>query len=263
MPTAVAPALPRAPRLTPHKRRILIVDDHEILRCGWHYLISVEDDLEICGEAGTVQDALDLLEPSKPDIVVTDLLLPDRNGLELVRELHTTHPEIPVLVVSMYDERIYCERVLRAGACGYVMKEAASDQLVNAIRRVLSGRHYVSEALLETLMGESVRQTHPTLPLNRLTNREMEVFELIGQGLSQDDISKHLGIKPRTVEAHRTNIRKKLGLRNSKELLTFAVRYYQSGLAPGGWILATPDEPEGEPPRSGDENAPCPDFAGD
>lgn len=210
------------------RKRILVVDDHEILRCGWHQLISVEDDLEICGEAGTVSEALNLVEQCHPDIVVTDISLPGRNGLELVKELKLNHPEIPVLVVSMHDEKVYGERVLRAGGRGYVMKETASDQLVDAIRQVLRGKPYVSEALSSAFLEGMFIGTPAKFPIDRLTNRELEVFDLIGKGHSQLEIAQTLGVEPRTIEAHRTNIRKKLGLPDSHALFRFAVRRFES-----------------------------------
>jgi DNA-binding NarL/FixJ family response regulator len=213
---------------TPRRKRILVVDDHEILRCGWHQLISVEDDLEICSEAGSVPEALKLVEQCHPDIVVTDITLPGCSGLELVKELKMLHPDIPVLVVSMHDERVYGERVLRAGGRGYVMKETASDQLVDAIRQVLRGKTYVSEALASVFLEGMFLGAPAKFPIDRLTNRELEVFDMIGRGHSQMEIAEALGVEPRTIEAHRTNIRKKFGLPDSNALFRFAVRRYES-----------------------------------
>lgn len=211
------------------RKRILVVDDHALLRCGWHQLIAPEDDLEICGEAASVEEALRKVDELRPDIVVTDITLPGRNGLELVKDLKVLYPDIPVLVVSMHDERLYGERVFRAGGFGYIMKESASEQLVAAIRQVLLGKHYVSQTLSDLFLGGMSGAAAARFPLDRLTDRELEVFDLIGHGRSQAEIAKQLGIEPRTVEAHRTNIRKKLDLPDSNALFRFAVRWFESG----------------------------------
>ena len=219
-----------SPRI--RKRRIVVVDGHEILRCGWRHIFALADDLEICGEASTVADALILVEQTQPDLVVTGLVLPDRSGLEFVKEVTKRHPKIPVLAVSMHVERIYAQRVLKAGGMGYITKEAASDRLVEAIRQVLSGRRYVSPAQTAAYLTGMVKGGHLCSPLDHLTNREMEVLELIGRGLSLEEIANLLSVASRTVEAHRTNIRRKLDLADSDELFIYAVRLYQSGLQP-------------------------------
>ena len=229
---AVASAPQRDSSPSPaRKHRILVVDDHKVVIMGWRYLIAVEDDLEICGEAGTVAEALELLERTHPDIVVTDLALPGRNGLELVKEIHRLRPEIPVLVMSMFDEKLYGERVLKAGSLGYMMKEVAPDQLVDGVRKVLRGEHCISPALFELYVGGLVggKFAKAKLPIDQFTYREMQIFNLIGQSWRQERIAKHLDIRPRTVEAHQANMRKKLGLANAKELYQYAVRYYESG----------------------------------
>lgn len=218
-----------APQPSPRPRkRVLVVDDHPLLRGGWHQLLAAEDDLEICGEAGTVPEALSAVEELRPDIVVTDITLPGRSGLDLVKELKEVHPEIPVLVVSMHDEKLYGERVLKAGGWGYIMKEAASEQLVAAIRQVLMGQHYVSQSLYDHFLGGMAGGTRTRFPLDRLTDRELEVFALIGRGKGQAQIAADLGVEPRTIEAHRTNIRKKLNFADSGELFRFAVQWFES-----------------------------------
>lgn len=222
------PILFSQPVQSAHRKRVLVVDDHELLRRGWRDLFAAEDDLEICGEAASVDEGLSQVEQLRPDVVITDLAFPGRNGLELVKDLRSLHPEIPVLVVSMYDEALFGERALKAGAFGYVMKEAASEHLVGAIRQVLLGEHYVSRALSRRYFAGMAAGAPPKFPIDRLTPKEMEVFELIGKGYAQNDIAKHLHVKPRTVEAHRTNMRKKLGLPNSKALLRYAVRCVES-----------------------------------
>ncbi len=216
---------------SPERKRVLIVDDHALLRGGWHQLIDPEPDLEICGEAASASDALRLMERMRPDIVVTDISLPGRSGLELIKDLRSLHPQVPVLVVSMHDERLYGERVLKAGGRGYLMKEVASEELITAIRQVLRGRPYVSQSLSEVFLRGMVAGTSPVFPLDRLTDRELEIFGLIGNGKSQGEIAKQLGIEPRTVEAHRAHIRKKLGLPDSNALLRFAVRWFETAEA--------------------------------
>jgi DNA-binding NarL/FixJ family response regulator len=213
--------------------KILLVDDHPLLREGLGRLIEAEPELEICGMAGSVQEALALVEANQPDLVVTDLTLPGRNGLELIKDLRALHPEIPVIVLSMHDEMIYAERVLRAGGRGYIMKNTPPDRLLEAIRVVLGGgvfaSHAVTSHLLRTL-STGKGQPKPTFPLERLTDREMEVFELIGQAKSNHEIASRLGISPRTVDAHRTHIREKLGLSDGNELTRHAIRWIEVGM---------------------------------
>ena len=210
--------------------KILIVDDHPVVRGGLQSIIDGRDGLAVCGTAGSVQEALARVEATRPDLVLTDLGLPGRNGIELIKDLRTLHPELPVLVMSMHDELIYAERVLRAGGRGYVAKEAPAELLLQAIRRVLDGGVFVSELVtnhfLHGLSGNSGRKT--SFPIQRLTDRELEVFEHIGRGKSTHDIADQLGISPRTVDAHRTHIREKLGLGDGNELIRFAVRWVES-----------------------------------
>ena len=213
--------------------RILLVDDHPLLREGLGRLIAADDKLSICGMAGTVQEALALVESEKPDLVITDLTLPGRNGLELIKDLGATHPEIPTMVLSMHDEIIYAERVLRAGGCGYVMKDTSPDRLLEAIHVVLGGGVFASPAVtnhfLQTLSpGKS--PSKPSFPMERLTDREMEVFELIGHAKSNHEISCQLGISPRTVDAHRAHIREKLGLGDGNDLTRQAIRWVEVGM---------------------------------
>lgn len=213
--------------------KILLVDDHPLLREGLGRLIAADTKLRICGMAGTVQEALVLVESEKPDLVITDLTLPGRNGLELIKDLGATHPEIPVMVLSMHDEIIYAERVLRAGGSGYVMKDTSPDRLLEAIRVVLGGGVFASPAVtthfLQTL-SPGKGQSKPSFPMERLTDREMEVFELIGHAKSNHEISCQLGISPRTVDAHRSHIREKLGLGDGNDLTRQAIRWVEVGM---------------------------------
>lgn len=213
--------------------RILLVDDHPLLREGLTRLISNESGMTICGTAGSVQEALAMVESEKPDLVITDLTLPGRNGLELIKDLGATHPKIPTIVLSMHDELFYAERVLRAGGRGYVMKDAAPEHLLKAIRTVLDGRVFASPTVtthfLQTL-SPGKPQSKPSFPLERLTDREMEVFELIGNAKSNHDIACRLGISPRTLDAHRAHIREKLGLGDGNELTRYAIRWVEIGM---------------------------------
>lgn len=213
--------------------RILLVDDHPLLREGLARLISGESGMTLCGTASSVQEALAMVEAEKPNLVITDLTLPGRNGLELIKDLGATHPEIPTIVLSMHDELFYAERVLRAGGRGYVMKDAPPDHLLKAIRTVLDGGVFASPAVtshfLQALSPGST-QTKPSFPLERLTDREMEVFELIGKAKSNHDIACRLGISPRTLDAHRAHIREKLGLGDGNELTRYAIRWVEIGM---------------------------------
>jgi DNA-binding NarL/FixJ family response regulator len=218
--------------MIPSPKKILIVDDHPVVREGLENIIEGKDGLTVCGTAGSVQAALALVDDARPDLVLTDLGLPGRNGIELIKDLRTLHPELPVLVMSMHDELIYAERVLRAGGRGYIAKEAPSEILLRAIRRVVEGGVFVSEAVtshfLHGLAGGNEQKL--SFPVQRLTDRELEVFELIGRGKGNHEIAEMLGISPRTVDAHRTHIREKLALADSNELIRFAVRWVESDL---------------------------------
>lgn len=212
-------------------KRILIVDDHPIVREGMARLLDSESDIEICGSVGTAREALDMVVQDQPDLVLSDMTLPDRSGLELIKDLKALHPEIPVLVISMHDEKLYAERVLRAGGRGYIMKESASDHLLEAIRCVLRGEIYLSgqasQRLVATISGHKENQSKTAV--QRLTDREFEVFQLIGLGKGTKEIGKQLCISPRTVDAHRAHIKEKLGIENGNGLLRFAVRWVESG----------------------------------
>jgi DNA-binding NarL/FixJ family response regulator len=223
----------RTPKAEPRLKRILIVDDHPVVRGGLTNIIEGSDGLTVCGSVGSVQEALAAVETLQPDLVLTDLGLPGRSGMELIKDLRTLHPELPVLVMSMHDEMIYAERVLRSGGRGYVTKEVPSEVLMQAIRRVLDGGVFVSDTVtahfLHGLSGGSGQRA--SFPIQRLTDRELEVFELIGNGKSTQEISNMLSISPRTVDAHRTHIREKLGLADGNELVRFAIRWIESGFA--------------------------------
>ncbi len=209
------------------KQRILIVDDHPMLRHGLAQLINSEPDLTVCCEADTARQALAAIGQSKPDLALVDISLPDKSGLELIKDLHALYPELRVLVVSMHDESLYAERVLRAGGRGYLMKQEGGKKLMEAIRHVLSGQIYVSEKMsariLEIFSGG--RRDGTGSPVGRLTDREFEVFQLIGQGKGTREIAGHLKLSVKTVEVHRARIKEKLGIKSATDLVRFAVRW--------------------------------------
>lgn len=211
--------------------RILLVDDHPITRQGLAQLINFESDLEVCGEADGVKQARALIDELNPDLVLLDITLPDGSGLEVIKDTLALHPECQILVISMHEESLYAERVLRAGGRGYVMKQEGGKKIMDAIRRVLSGKVYLSDDMsarvLESLSGG--RSTQEKAPLQTLTDREFEVFELIGQGKSTRTIAKHLSLSVKTVEVHRLNMKRKLGLDSASELVSFAIRWTESG----------------------------------
>lgn len=211
-------------------RPILIVDDHPLFREGLVHLLQNERDLVVCGEAGTAAEALALVEKLRPALVLLDISLPDRNGLELIKDLRALRPELPVLVISMHDESLHAERVLRAGARGYIMKQEGGGKILNAIRRVLSGQIYVSEKMsaliLQRLAGQRPKASRS--PIEQLSDREFEVFSLLGQGLATREIARRLNLSVKTVEVHRVNIKRKLGLRNATELVRHAVRWVET-----------------------------------
>ena len=212
--------------------RILLVDDHPLLREGLNRMISSTDGLSVCGMAGDVQEALTLVETTNPDLIVTDLTLPGRNGLELIKDLGATRPEIPIIVLSMHDEMVYAERVLRAGGRAYVMKDSPPERLMNAIRTVLKGEIFASRNVTNHLLqslAPSRSNSKQHFPLESLTDREIEVFELIGRARNNHEIAEKLGISPRTLDAHRAHIREKLGLADSGELIRQAIRWAESG----------------------------------
>lgn len=214
----------------PTRKRILIVDDHPVVREGLVQQINREPDLTVCGQASNASEALSLVEKGQPDMVVADINLPGRSGLELIRDLHALSPDLPVLVLSMHDESVFAERVLRAGGRGYLSKKEGSERLADGIRRVLSGQIYVSEAVSTRLLdGLSGKQSaRVASPIEQLTDRELEVFTLIGQAKETKEIAKRLGMSCKTVEAHRGAIKRKLKLKTGPELTRHAVLWVEA-----------------------------------
>src|SRR3954469_1332540 len=182
------------------QRRVLIVDDHPIVRQGLRRMIEPEPDLVVCGEVQTEREARAAIRALAPDVVIVDISLAQGDGLELVRDVHAQRPELPMLVLSMHDELIYGERLLAAGASGYIMKQAASDQLLVALRRVLSGGVYVSDSLAGSLgkMRAEGMEGVASDPIERLSNRELQVLSLIGRGLSSREAADGLGLSVKT-----------------------------------------------------------------
>ena len=213
-------------KTTGKRKRILIVDDHPMMRQGLAQLINSEPDLSVCCEADNARQAFETMVQNKPDLALVDISLPDRNGIELIKDIRALHPDLPVLVVSMHDESLYAERVLRAGGRGYIMKQEGGRKLMEAIRQVLSGQIYVSEKMsariLEIFSGG---RRDNSSPVGRLTDREFEVFQLIGQGEGTRQIAERLGLSVKTVEVHRANIKEKLGVKGANDLMRFAVRW--------------------------------------
>jgi DNA-binding NarL/FixJ family response regulator len=189
-------------------------------------LIAAEPDLAICCEAETAEQALDLALTAKPDLAIVDLSLGAVHGLELVRQFHEAVPDMPVLVLSMHDEALFAERALRAGARGYIMKKSAIQGLIQAIRQVLAGKIYASESVSqEVLAGLGRNRPSPSSPLGGLTDRELEVFELIGRGVSTAGIADQLGVSVKTIETHRSNIKTKLKLKAATDLIRYATSW--------------------------------------
>ena len=217
------------------KKRVLIVDDHPMMRQGLAQLIEAEPDLSVCGEAETAGKAVEAIAALKPDLVLVDISLPDRSGLELIKDFQSVQPGLPVLVISMHDESLYAERVLRAGGRGYIMKQEGGRKLMQAVRQVLGGQIYVSEKMsaliLEVFSGR--REETERSQVGKLTDREFEVFQLIGQGKGTKEIATGLRLSPKTVEVHRINIKHKLQLKTAPELIRYAVRWVETGSASG------------------------------
>jgi DNA-binding NarL/FixJ family response regulator len=208
-------------------KRLLIVDDHPMMRKGLAQLIDNEGDLKVCAEADNAGQAINAVAKQKFDLALMDISLPDKNGLELIKDLRTLRPDLPILVVSMHDEMIYAERVLRAGARGYIMKQEGGQKFLVAIRQVLAGKVFVSEKMsariLENFSGSQPENSGS--PVKRLSDREFEVFQLIGQGIGTREIARRLHLSVKTVEVHRASIKEKLSLTTATELIRYAVRW--------------------------------------
>lgn len=210
------------------KSRVLIIDDHVMVRDGVAEIIRHEQDLDVCGTATTASEGMDALQKLKPDLVIVDITLPGKNGIEFIKDARAMVPELRVLVMSMHDEALYADRVLRAGGRGYIRKQEGGEKLIEAMRRVLRGEIAVSEKmtgkLLETFSGRKTMDS----PLEGLSDRELEVFQLIGQGKTMKEIGDELHLSPKTIEVHRSHIREKLGVSSAAELISYAARWSET-----------------------------------
>lgn len=218
-------ATPPSPSDPQKRSRVLLVDDHPIVRQGLMQLINAAPDMVVCGEASTAREALAMIETTSPDAAIVDISLVDRNGVEVIKDLGARWPAMPCLVLSMYDEKIYAFRALRAGARGYLMKQETPGKVLTALRQVLAGHVYLSEEMSTRLVDQFVATSPVTrLPAGELSDRELEVLTLIGRGQSTREIAENLFLSIKTVEAHRERIKEKLKLKNSTELLRYALQ---------------------------------------
>ncbi len=214
----------------PGPKKILVIEDHPIMRSGLAELIGRESDLMLCGEADDVDKALKAIEKLKPDIALVDITLKDSSGIDLIKDIKIRWPKLPVLVLSMHEEFVYAERVLRAGARGYVTKTGAATTVIAAVRQVLSGGVYLSENIISKVLHRMVGAGNnlDTFPIDRLSDREFEVFDLIGQGLEMRQIAQKLHLSVKTIDTHREHMKRKLNLGSATELLKYAVQWIQS-----------------------------------
>ena len=217
-------SIPKEPR----KSRVLIIDDHAMVREGVSQIIEQADDLCVCCSASTANEGLEKLRKLKPDLVLVDITLPGKNGVEFIKDARAFRPDLLILAMSMHDESLYAERVLRAGGRGYIRKQEGGDKLIDAIRRVLRGEIAVSEKvtsrLLETFSGRKTIRSS----LEGLSDRELEVFQLIGQGKTMKEIGAALHLSPKTIEVHRAHIREKLRITSASELVAYAARWSET-----------------------------------
>ena len=215
------------PTAASNRRRIFIVEDHPMTRRGLVGLINQEKDLEVCGETDSANHALEAIKTLKPDLAMVDITLPRKSGLVLIKDIRLLAPDVYTLVLSMHDEELYAERVLRAGGHGYIMKSEGGEKLLQAIRQILNGQTYVSESvssrIVDTFAGR--RKQAGDSSLGALTEREFEVFQFLGQGLPTAEIGRRLHLSPKTVDSHRLHIKEKLQLGSLPELMRYAVRW--------------------------------------
>ncbi len=217
------------PQIQTHSKkcRVLLVDDHPIVRQGLALLIDREPDLSVCGEADGAHSAFHAITTLRPDIVVLDISLSGPDGLDVLKDIRMKTASLPVLILSMHDESIYAERAMRAGANGYIMKQEATEKVLVAIRRILQGEVYLSDRLTSTMLQQYVRGTAPAKksPLVNLTDRELEVFRLIGEGHGTRQIADELHLSVKTIESYQAHIKEKLALRNARELVQHAIEW--------------------------------------
>ncbi len=223
------PADPAAPPPTP-QHPIFLVDDHPITRQGVAMLINQQRDLCVCGEADSAPVAIELIQKLEPDLAIVDLTLKTSGGIELIKNARALRPQMPVLVMSMHDESLYAERALRAGAAGYIMKQEASDKILTAIRRVIAGELYLSDRMREKMLHRLVksRKEEVVYSIDTLSDREMEVFQLIGNGYSTRQIAARLNLSVKTIDSYREHLKQKLRLDKGTDLVRHAILWVKS-----------------------------------
>src|SRR2546428_9403420 len=211
----------------PEAKRIVLVDDHPLFRKGLQELIHSEADFAVCGEAGNAAEAMDVIRKLSPELAIVDLSLPGANGIELIKNIRAEFPKLPILVLSMHDESLYALRALRAGAEGYVMKHEAMANVIQAIHEVFNGRPYLSPAMAAQVITKFAHRGSQSEAdaVERLSDRELEILELIGKGNEVRQIAKLLHLSPKTVETHRAHIKEKLNLQNARQVTRFAVQW--------------------------------------
>lgn len=209
------------------KKKVFIVDDHDLARMGLRRLIESEGDLGVCGEAADGVDALKALPAAKPDILVADLSMPEMGGLDLIKAVKQRFPKLPILVISMHDETVYAERTFKAGARGYLMKKESAAKVIPALREVLAGKRFMSDVMKERMLDRLAEGGEPAegSPVDQLSDRELEVFELIGEGLKTGEIAEKLHLSVKTVESYREQIKVKLNLDTASELAQYAIQW--------------------------------------
>lgn len=225
---------------TSMKSRILIADDHPLMRGGLAQLVNSQEDMVTCYEAHNAETVLEGVFQTEPDLILTDFALPDKNGIELVKDICAVRPKLPILVISMHEESLYANRVLRAGARGYIAKTADASTLLSAMRQILSGKIYASEGasarILEIFSGNRKRSENSMV--EELSDREFEIFELVGNGFSTKQIADYLSLSIKTVDAHRANIKVKLKITTTSKLIAFAACWRDSMKNSGGGLLS-------------------------
>lgn len=223
------PAKPAPLAKAAHKHSVLIVEDHPILREGLVQLLNHDPALKVIGQAENARDGFTAIEKLKPDIVLLDISLKESSGFELLKNAKARYPNLLILILSMHEEELYAERALRAGASGYVMKQEASDQVLNAVKKVLSGEIFLSPRMSSKFMHQLIGGKANVVGslMDRLSDRELEIFGLIGEGRGTREIAKQLNLSVKTVESHRAHIKEKLAIRNATELVHRAIQMRQ------------------------------------
>lgn len=207
------------------RARIMVVDDHPMMRTGLSLQISSQSDMEVCGEAGTEDEAMELVKQLCPDLVLVDISLTSGNGIELIKRIRLLNPSVKMLVISAFQESLYAERAMRAGALGYLNKQESSEKVLEAIRTVLRGERYASYEFTQRLVAQALGKRSETQdPIEQLTDRELEIFKLIGAGVTTSAIAEQLFLSTHTIDTHRENIKRKLGVKTGAELNRLAIQ---------------------------------------